>query len=437
MTGRALLGPSLVAAAVIATLVLVLSSGSTTHRVYLTVRDAADVIPSQQVRAAGVVVGSVDSIKPIDGGRAVRVGLNIDDKVWPLRSEAKLTLHWGGTISAYNRYFELQPSDTGAAIPNGGALARSQVTVPVEFDQLLGTFVPALRGDVRTFINTAGANLLSLKAPLRDAVARSPHAVHEVARVVSDLDADEHTLDVLIRSASDVVGAAQDAQPGVGQLVDSAGTTLGAIADQADATRETLTALPVAMRRVRSTASRADVTLEKASATTARLKPGVAELQAIAPRVSQLLQRVVSVGPDLSRTLATARVGAPAITTLLDRVTKLTPATQTAVDQGNKVLDCVRPYTPDIIGFVSNWGGIWGQKEGDGTTAAQFWVSLDPAALPNNSPLTTAQAAKIFPGLQLAMPEPPGYQANQPWFQPQCNVTSDAFDPMKDLESVK
>jgi hypothetical protein len=50
-------------------------------------------------------------------------------------------------------------------------------------------------------------------------------------------------------------------------------------------------------------------------------------------------------------------------------------------------------------------------------------------------PYASATAVKTFPGLRYAFPRPPGYNADQPWFLPECKAGRDALDPTKDPES--
>jgi hypothetical protein len=55
--------------------------------------------------------------------------------------------------------------------------------------------------------------------------------------------------------------------------------------------------------------------------------------------------------------------------------------------------------------------------------------------VPVGSPLSSKQAVDLHGGaLHYAMPRPPGLNAGQPWFQPQCGAGPDALDPAKDPE---
>jgi hypothetical protein len=98
-------------------------------------------------------------------------------------------------------------------------------------------------------------------------------------------------------------------------------------------------------------------------------------------------------------------------------------------------LDCVRPYTPDIVGFFQTWGGFLG----DGLTSPHvhfFHAAVGPLPFPNQSPIDTAQMAQLFPSLKTSyFPQVPGESWNQPWFQPQCNITPTSTSPANDTEN--
>jgi ABC-type transporter Mla subunit MlaD len=90
--------------AAVAVVVIVSSGGNSNgHKVAVVVANAADVVPGQYIKAAGVNVGAVDSIEPVDGGRAAKLTLRIDDQAWPLPQGTKFQLRWGGTVSFVNR----------------------------------------------------------------------------------------------------------------------------------------------------------------------------------------------------------------------------------------------------------------------------------------------------------------------------------------------
>ncbi|MEA2273229.1 MAG: hypothetical protein QOI98_1937, partial [Solirubrobacteraceae bacterium] len=53
------------------------------------------------------------------------------------------------------------------------------------------------------------------------------------------------------------------------------------------------------------------------------------------------------------------------------------------------------------------------------------------------TPLNSQQVTTVMKDrLKYAMPRPPGLNAGQPWFQPQCGAGPDSLDPSKDPEGA-
>jgi phospholipid/cholesterol/gamma-HCH transport system substrate-binding protein len=98
------------------------------------------------------------------------------------------------------------------------------------------------------------------------------------------------------------------------------------------------------------------------------------------------------------------------------------------------VFDCLRPYTPELAGNLGTWTGYNQNYDRGGHYARTFPLQLNPLLLPG-TPATTPQViAAASGGLKYAMPRPPGLNAGQPWFQPQCDVGPASLDPSKDPE---
>ena len=424
------------AAAVLVVAWLLLTATGKHHRVYVTIPDATDVVSGQVIRAAGQQVGLVHSVTAVDGGRAVKVGLDIDSKAWPLEQGTTMTLRWGGTVSYDNRYIALVrgPASAPAIAADGGVFPAKSFFVPGELDQLLATFTPTVRHDVGTFLDNGGVTLRTASPNLRRVLQTAPAALEQTSPVLQDLDSSEKDLNTLLRSTDDVVNAAQVADPGVQQLVTGAATTFGAVAGKARQVQQSLAKAPGTFTHVRDTLAHANSTLAAAANLTDKLAPGVVQVRKIAAPLNSALHTVVSVGPDASATLATARRAAPDLNPLLDRLTKLMPEIGSIGGQSTNELNCIRPYTPDIVGFTTDWGDFISATDGKDHYFRAQVQSLVPAPTNANTE-NSGQMAKLFPWMKYAFPSPPGWASGTPWFQPQCGEGPDTLNPQKDPEA--
>lgn len=404
------------------------------HRVSVVVREATNVAPGQYIREAGVPVGRVVSIEPTDSGSRARLVLEVEEPAWPVPSDSTLLLRWGGTANFSNRYIALTRGRARTTWEAGGRLPAKTLDVPVEFDGLLRTFNAEVRADMKGMLDVAGPALLTAKPHLRRALVDAPPALEQARLVLGDIDDERRALDTLVRTSDRVLSAVDSAQPGVREVLSGAAGTFQAIAAEERDLRTTIDRAPVAFAQVRRTLARANPTLVAARDLTRRLKPGIAQVRAIAPSLNRTLRTLEDVGPDARSTLASLGAAAPDLNPLLDRVRALSPQLQSIGDQADEQLDCIRPYMPDIMGFASIWGDFFAAPDGKD----KLWRAQVQAFLPmlgNAMPYTPADAKKLFPGLEYGFPRPPGTNAGQPWFLPECGAGPDALDPSKDPET--
>lgn len=422
-------------AAVIALVVVLAGADDDRKTVYVTVAKAPGVIAGQHVRSGGTIVGEVADISPVDRGRRARLAIALEDDVWPLPKGSRFTVRWGGTISLYNRYLDLDRSKHGPAmVQDGGDLPTSALRVPVDYGDLLDVFDTGTRADLKDFINTSGVALDRSGPVLGKALGPTPGAVDEADQVLSTLDESRADVEALVRSTDRVVDAVQRADPGLSELVVGAGTTLSALAADVGALQSTLDQAPSTFRRAQVTLARADGTLRAAQTATRRLAPGVTQLRRIASPLNALLGRLNEVGPNARATLTTVGGAAPDITKLVARLQKEAPQLTSIAEQANVSLDCIRPYTPEIVSLGTLWSSALSGVDGAGKYIRAI-PSVGAPLANNQSYENSADVAAKNPGLTYAFPRPPGTQAGQPWFLPECGAGPDALDPNKDPEA--
>jgi len=406
------------------------------HRISAIVPEATNLIPGSEIRSGRAKVGAVDAVEPVDRGRAARVTFRIDDDAaWPLERSSRFELRWAGTAAFNNRYVMLLRGKPGSATFDEGATVPARnVTVPVEFDGLLRAFDRSTRAGVRALVAAGGANLAVAGAPLRQALTVSPPAVREVSGVIGDVVSEPDALDSLLVSTDHVVDAIHRADPDLRTLLSGAGATFAAIGAQADDLEATLDHLPATLGQTRSTLVRANATLAAVGRVAVRVGPGVRQARALASPLNTALRTLDEVGPDARAALATTRRAAPDLTRLLRRATAISPQLASIGRQATTEVGCLRPYAPELAAFPATWTGAFASTDGkDKIFRLQAQVNL--GALSNDTPYTPADAVKLMPQIRYAFPRPPGLNAGQPWFQPQCGVGREVLDPAADQEA--
>ncbi|MBW0012380.1 MCE family protein, partial [Mycobacterium sp.] len=116
----------------------------------------------QFVRAAGVEVGKVSSVKLVDHGRRARVEFNVDRAI-PLYQSTTAQIRYLDLIG--NRYLELKRGEGEGAdrvLPPGGFIPVSRTSPALDLDALIGGFKPLFRALDPQKVNTIATALITV-----------------------------------------------------------------------------------------------------------------------------------------------------------------------------------------------------------------------------------------------------------------------------------
>jgi phospholipid/cholesterol/gamma-HCH transport system substrate-binding protein len=116
----------------------------------------------QFVRASGVEIGKVSSIKLVDGGRRARVNFSVDRAI-PLYQSTTAQIRYLDLIG--NRYLELKRGEGEGAdkvLPPGGFIPASRTSPALDLDALIGGFKPLFRALDPQKVNTIATALITV-----------------------------------------------------------------------------------------------------------------------------------------------------------------------------------------------------------------------------------------------------------------------------------
>jgi ABC-type transporter Mla subunit MlaD len=430
---RHLMQVSAIALVAIVALIALTGGGPPSHQLQVVIPDATGIIPGERVVAAGQTAGSIATANVTRGGEA-QIVINIDSAAWPVPRDSTLELRMGGTIKYTDRYVELQRGHGSAVFADHASVPAVQFIPPVEYDSVFDIFNPATRSGMKSFLDNAGPSLRAAALPLRHALGDADPALTQVVAVVRDLGFDQQALSTLVSASDEVVHAAAQATPGVQRLLAGAANTFSAVADQSQSLRSAIGSAPAAFHAASGALDHASRTLVAASTLSDRLGPGVVQLRQLATPLDAALSTLVGVAPDAVSALDTVRQSAPTIDALLSRARQpLLPRIGSIGRQAARQVACIRPYTPEIAGTLSNWAGFWAFGDHQSTV---LHAVLGPTATSDENLLDSAQTAPTVPGgLQIDFPQVPGEVVNQPWFQPQCGITANDLKVADDPEA--
>ncbi|MCZ8381924.1 MCE family protein [Mycobacterium sp. CPCC 205372] len=188
--------PALVRAAAVTLVVLIVAAGAfLVHRqmfrptaITAIFTSANSIYPGDEVRIAGVKVGTITGIQP-DGTQTV-VAMEVDHGV-RVAAAAKAVIVAQNLVSA--RFVGLTPSGgEGPTMPDGGVIPLDRTAVPVEWDEVkeqlnrlatdLGPTGPVSTSSVGRFIDSAAGAMEGNGAKLRQTVSQ----LAGISRVLAD-----------------------------------------------------------------------------------------------------------------------------------------------------------------------------------------------------------------------------------------------------------
>ena len=126
---------------------------SNPYEMHAMFRDANSIKPRSPVRIAGVDVGTVTKIEPVESGAdAARVTMEIKDKGLPIHEDAELKIRPRIFLEG-NFFVDVRPGSPSAdEIEDGGTVPVTQTDSPVQIGEVLNALQRDTRNDLQVFL---------------------------------------------------------------------------------------------------------------------------------------------------------------------------------------------------------------------------------------------------------------------------------------------
>jgi virulence factor Mce-like protein len=425
--------------AVVGVLLILFSNlgASPSHTLYAGFDNAIQMTPGQQVRIAGRPVGEISSIRLDKTSGTAVVGLNITDNgVWPLPKGSYAVARWGSTTAYLGRYTELVPGPkNNPPLPNGGILSSQQDSSAFELDQAYDIFRGRTAGDAAGLLNHLGQSLHNQGPALGRGLAAAPNGLNQSANLMQELSANDYDLQTLAQVGDSTVSALAHRSSQLSDLVTHAAGTFGTFAQHTTDEEQALDKAPRAFDTATSTFARLDTSLNGLNTLVGDIRPGAPALAQLAGTAASALAELRVVAPEATATLKDGIAAAPQLTKLFTTGTTFAPPASQALKTFTPMMSCIRPYAPDVAGFLTTWPGFTSHYDAGGHYGRAFELTVIPALYPGTL-LNSQQAIALSPGLTYAFPRPPGMNDGHPYFIPQCGITAAALNPADDPEGA-
>lgn len=347
------------------------------------------LVTGNLVLIGGHPVGSVEKISLTDDNQA-RVTVSIDRK---LHEGTTAVIRLTSLSGVANRYISLTPGpDSGEEIPEGGALASTATTSPVDLDQFFNTFTPRMRNALKDFIKGnatmwEGAG----KRAQRSFKFFSP-ALTQTTRWLREFNADERMLARFISDSARLASTVADREQELTSMVSNSNQAFGAIASQNQSLNQALQALPRTMRQANTTFVNLRAAFDDVDPLIEAAKPATKDLQPFLAKLQPVLSRGVNVFRDLRLAMhrpnkernENGQLMHNDLGELTQTLPQVQPRTSRAFDSSIRAisafqptLDFFRPYWGEFINGFANLGQITGYYDANGHFARVQLAGVD------------------------------------------------------------
>ena len=349
-------------ALVVALAAWLLLRGSEGKEYTLLFQTAGQLVPDNDVQVGGRRVGSVRSIELTDDNQAA-IKVRVEEPYAPLREGTQATIRLTSLSGIANRYIALSPGPEDAKeLPDGATLTTDSTTSVVDLDQIFDTLDKRTRGGLRNVIRGFAEQYAGRGAEANAAAKYFNPLLSTSRRLVGQLTQDEPALTRFLVDSSRLVATLADRRDDLAQLVGNTNTTAAAIGDENVALGQALGLLPTTLRRANTTFVNLRATLDDLDVLVAASKPATKDLAPFLRELRPLVQESRPTIRDLSRLVSTPGANND-LTDATRKFPKLQQAATPAFRSGRQalqgaqpVLEFLRPYAPELVGWFRDFG---------------------------------------------------------------------------------
>lgn len=397
-----------VAVVLVVVAAIALFGSSRTYRVDILMPSAEGTFVGDSVKIAGRDVGRVDDIAVRDQKALVTVEL--DDGSAPLTQGSTARISWEAVLN--ERFLEILPGPPDAPAIASGSRIVSTIE-RVELDQVLAMLDPKTLDSTNSLVQQVSVALKGREQGLRQTLQDGGPTFRSLGEVLQAVGSDGPAIRDLVTQLRGVTNVLSERDRKVAGTIRQLGRLTSATADQQAQLSKGLQELPSTLDVAKSTLDVVPGAVDATVPLLEDLRPATARLPKVAADLHPVLHDLRPVLQDLRPTLDSAASLLTRTPGLLDTAHETLPGVTDVVKRIQPAVAFLRPYTPELTGWFSNWTSIWAGRDATGNFARPL-VTTGPTALGDVQPGPTP-----VPGIQRnggASGRPlPGDLVGQPW----------------------
>ncbi|MGH3470022.1 MAG: MlaD family protein [Thermocrispum sp.] len=374
-----------------------------TYHVSVVLDSATNVVEGGTVLVSGMPAGKVDKLEVRDGKAVLDLALERDSA--PLHDGAVVEVTWKALLG--ERQVSVQDGpERNATIPDGGMIRGKQLQ-PMELDQVLNALDPPTRERLTSMFRRLDSTLDGKQADVRATLRTAGPALHALGDLLRAAGTDGPANKNLVHRLNDtlsILGRRDEAMRGV---VSDLSRLTEATVGQRQALRNTLRGLPPTLDQASKTLNSVPGTVDKVSPMLEDLHKATRRLPSVSKNLQPVLADLRPMVARLRPTLGAAHTLLGSTPALLDRANSVLPPANHALRYAQPALGFLRPYTPELAGWLGTWGSAAANYDSNG----HYWRMHAQAGATsfNGNP------GVLPPGVRKDPTPLPGANGDQPW----------------------
>ncbi|MPY99125.1 MAG: MCE family protein [Actinophytocola sp.] len=373
------------------------------YTVSVVLPNATNLIEGGSVMRDGYEAGAIESIDVEDG--KAKVEFSLDDEFAPLHEGAKVTVDWKAVLGERLLTVTDGPAEN-ASVPSGGLLT-SAMAEPVEIDKVLAALDPPTRNKLNSLITRLSRTLDGSERDINQTVRSAGPAVHALGQVLRGVGTDGEAIRQLATQLNQTMRILASRDKEIQQVVNSLADASSTVAEQRQAMGELLRRLPGTVRQANQTLGKVPDTVDKTVPLLEDMRPVAERLPSTARNLRPVLADLRPAMKQLRPTLDSTAELLRATPGLLDTANATLPDATRAMRGMVPALDYLRPYTPELTGWLSNWASATGNYDANGHYGRIF--------IQNGLESGNVNPGITGPGVEQRPAPLPGEIVGQPW----------------------
>ncbi len=364
--------------------------------------NANNLFVGSSVMQDGYKAGSVKSIEVKDGKALVE--LSVDDDFGPLHDGATVEVVWKAALG--ERLVRIVDGDERSPELPDGALLSGVQREPIELDAVLSSLDAPTRKHLASLVSQLEGTLAGREQDANASLEAAGPALRELGAVLREVGTDGQAIEQIGRQFNETLEILASRSDKIDGIVRSLAATTDTVARQEDELGTTLERLPPVLRSATRTLGRVPETVDVSLPMLEELAPATANLRPVAANLRPLLRDLRPTVADLVPTLESLSELLGLTPDLLDVGTATVPDADNALQQLTPALDFLRPYTPELVGWASQWGAAGGNYDRNGKYVRFHIMAGAESVVPALGP---------GPGVTQNLTPAPGSPVGQPW----------------------